>query len=215
MILPTKKRQDRYLWVTSISNLLGGAKKCMYSTWLSANYEFQKLSSDGDFSAHDEMIRTRAKQYSEQGLNVYVEDENAFNIQGRMATIGGRPDLVIEEGNRIIIEDCKSGKQKKAHRFQVLIYMLLYRLSPMGKKLCGDRIPTGRLVYQDEIIDISPTELNEEFKGLFRHLVAMLCAPTQPTITPSFYECSYCNVPDCFCLERKAIEEPQDNHDLF
>ena len=125
MKLPTQKRLKPYFWVTSISNLLGEAKQCKYSTWLSANYEFQKLSSNGDFSAHDEMVATRARQYKDENYVVYVEEENTFHLQGKMATVGGRPDLVVLEGDSIVIEDCKSGKQKKVHRFQVLIYMLL------------------------------------------------------------------------------------------
>ena len=215
MQLPTKKRSKPYFWATSISNLLGGDKQCKYSTWLSGNYQFQKLSSDGDFFAHDEMVKTRARQHRNQGFDVYVERQNSFNVPGKIATVGGRPDLVIVEDDRIIIEDCKSGKQKKAHRFQVLIYMLLYRLSPIGKKLCGDRIPKGRLVYHDEIIEILPNELDKEFVDMFSHLVAVLCASTKPSTIPSFYECSYCNIPDCYCPERKAIEESQENHDIF
>ena len=215
MQLPTKKRSKPYFWATSISNLLGEDKQCKYSTWLSGNYQFQKLSSDGDFSAHDEMVRTRARQHKNQNYVVYVEEENTFHLPGRMATIGGRPDLIVVEGDSVVIEDCKSGKQKKAHRFQVLIYMLLYRLSPIGKKLCGDRIPKGRLVYHDEIIEILPNEIDKEFKDMFSHLVAVLCASTKPSTIPSFYECSYCNIPDCYCPERKAIEEPEENHDLF
>lgn len=215
MQLPTKKRSKPYFCSPSISNLLGEDKQCKYSTWLSGNYQFQKLSSDGDFSAHDEMVRTRARQHKNQNYVVYVEEENTFHLPGRMATIGGRPDLIVVEGDSVVIEDCKSGKQKKAHRFQVLIYMLLYRLSPIGKKLCGDRIPKGRLVYYDEIIEILPNEIDKEFKDMFSHLVAVLCASTKPSTIPSFYECSYCNIPDCYCPERKAIEEPQENHDLF
>ncbi len=125
MKLPTQKRLKPYFWVTSISNLLGEAKQCKYSTWLSANYEFQKLSSNGDFSAHDEMVKTRARQHKNQNYEFYVEEENTFHLSGKMATVGGRPDLVVIEGNSIVIEDCKSGKPKKAHRFQVLIYISL------------------------------------------------------------------------------------------
>ena len=215
MILPTQKRSKPYFWVTSLSNLLGGDKKCLFSLWLTGNYEVQKRSSNGDFSAHDEMVKTRARQYKDRNYVVYVEEENTFHLPGRMATVGGRPDLVVIEDDSIVIEDCKSGKQKKTHRFQVLIYMLLYRLSETGQKICGDRIPKGRLVYHDETIEILPNELDKEFRDMFSHLVAVLCASTKPSTIPSFYECSYCNIPDCYCPERKAIEEPQENHDLF
>ena len=215
MELPTKKRSKPYFWATSISNLLGEAKQCKYSVWLSANYEFEKTSSDSDFSSHDEMVKNRTRQYRGQGIKVYVEEQNSFHIPGKIATVGGRPDLVVLEGDRIIIEDCKSGKRKNAHRFQVLIYMLLYRFSPLGKQLCSDRVPTGRLVYSDEAIDILPTELDEQFKNSFSQMISMLCASTHPPKIPSFYECKYCNIPNQFCSERKVIEEPTENNDLF
>lgn len=214
MTKPAKKRQKPYIWPTWVASLMGDDKLCKYTAWLCANYLFDKLPSDYDSSAHDEMVNQRAMEYKTQGFAVYVEDDNFFTIKGKTCDIGGKPDIVIENG-QVTIEDCKSGKRKASHRFQVLIYMLLYPLSSTGKLLCQGRTPAGRLVYPDGVVEISPSEADEQFQEFFRQTVAIISNPNPPTPTPSLQECRYCNIPSAYCPARIDPEANTDEHDLF
>lgn len=210
-----KKRSKTYIWVTWLSSLMGEDKQCKYTAWLSANYQFPKRDLDFDSSAHDEMVRQRAIQHKNQGFAAYIEDDNSFTINGKTCDIGGKPDIVVNENGQLIIEDCKSGKRKTSHRMQVLIYMLLFPLSPQGKRLCQGETPSGRLVYPDGVVEISPSEVDTQFQGFFRQTVAITSSPTPPPQTPSCWECRYCNIPSTYCPVKIDKEADTGNHDLF
>ena len=144
-----------------------------------------------------------------------VEDDNSFTINGKTCDIGGKPDIVVNDFSQIVIEDCKSGKQKIAHKYQVLIYMLLFPLSPKGKALCQGQTPAGRLVYPDEIVEISPLDVDSDFKDFFLQTVAIISGSTPPTQAPSHWECRYCNVPGAYCPARIHLDADTGNHDFF
>lgn len=212
MTQPAKERSKPYIWVTWLSSLMGEEKQCKYTAWFSAHYQFKKPPSDFDSSAHDKMVSQRAIQHEVQGLAVYVEDDNSFTINGKTCDIGGKPDIVVEDGQPII-EDCKSGKRKAAHRLQVLIYMMLYPLSTPGKSICHGQIPAGRLVYPDGEVEIPSSEVNDQFKEFFRQTVARISSPTPPSQNPSRWECYYCNIPGCSA--RINSETETGDHDFF
>ena len=158
------------------------------------------------------MVNQRAMRYKAQGLPIYVENDNSFTINGKTCDISGKPDIVVEDGQPII-EDCKSGKRKASHRMQVLSYMLLYPLSPKGKRLCQGQVPAGRLVYPDGVVEISPSEVDQQFKEFFRQTVGIISSVTPPNQAPSRWECHYCNIPDC--PARVKPESDTGGHDLF
>lgn len=215
IVQPAKKRSKPYIWVTWPSSLMGEDKQCKYTAWFSANYQFPKIPSDFDSSVHDEMVRQREMQHKTQGFPVYVEDDNSFTINGKTCDIGGKPDTVVIENGQIIIEDCKSGKRKAAHQMQVLIYMLLFPLSHKGKRLCQGQIPAGRLVYPDNLVEISPLEVDSQFKEFFRQTVAIISSTTPPRQTSKLYECRFCNIPRAYCPARIDPEADIGEHDLF
>lgn len=82
---------------------------------------------------------------------------------------------------------------------QVLIYMCLLPFAPETKALYQGKIPHGRLIYKDGIIDIFPEEVNPEFKQNLRKVIATLCNPTLPKATPNKWECQYCPIPHSHC----------------
>ena len=212
MIQQAKKRSKPYIWVTWLSSLMGEEKQCKYTSWFSAHYQFKKSPSDFDCSAHDKMVSRRTLQHEAKGLAVYVEDDNSFTINGKTCDIGGKPDIVVED-DQPIIEDCKSGKRKAAHRMQVLIYMFLYPLSTKGKRICQGQIPRGRLIYPDGVVEIASSEVNEQFKEFFRQTIALISSPTPPSQAPSRWECRYCNIPSCSA--RIDSDTNTDDHDFF
>jgi CRISPR/Cas system-associated exonuclease Cas4 (RecB family) len=210
-----KKRSKPYIWVTWLSGLMAQEKQCQFTAWSLANYQFPKLPSDFDSSAHDKMVIQQKMQHQAQGSAVYVENDNSFTINGKTCDIGGKPDIVVNDFSQIVIEDCKSGKQKIAHKYQVLIYMLLFPLSPKGKALCQGQTPAGRLVYPDEIVEISPLDVDSDFKDFFLQTVAIISGSTPPTQAPSHWECRYCNVPGAYCPARIHLDADTGNHDFF
>lgn len=210
-----KKRSKPYIWVTWLASLMSEEKQCKYTAWSSAHYQFPKRPNDFDSSAHDEMVIQRAMQHQAQESAVYVEDDNSFIINGKTCDIGGKPDIVVIENGQLIIEDCKSGKPKAAHRMQVLIYMLLFPLSPKGKLLCQGQPPAGRLVYPDGVEEIHPSKVDSQFKEFFRLTVAIISSTTPPPQAPRHWECRYCNVPAAYCPARIDSEANTDSHDLF
>ncbi len=73
-IQPAKKRSKPYIWPTWISSLMAEENQCQFRAWFLANYQFPKLPSDFDSSAHDKMVNQQKRQYQAQGSAVYVED---------------------------------------------------------------------------------------------------------------------------------------------
>ncbi|MBE9143804.1 hypothetical protein IQ236_11265 [Planktothrix mougeotii LEGE 06226] len=89
---------------------------------------------------------------------------------------------------------------------QLLIYMCLLPFAPETKALYQGKIPHGRLIYKDGIIEISPDEVNAEFKQKLRTVIATLCNPTLPKPTPNQWECRYCPIPHSQCPAHSSGE---------
>lgn len=70
-------------------------------------------------------------------------------------------------------------------------------------------------MYPDGVVEISPSEVDEQFQEFFRQTVAIISNPNPPTPTPSLQECRYCNIPSAYCLARIDPEANTDEHDLF
>ncbi len=201
---PAKKRFKPYAWVTWLASLLAGEKLCKYAVWLPTQYQFEKPPSNYDSSEHDEMVIQRASQLQAEGFTVYVEYANSLKVNGKIFDIcvAGRPDIVAIKDSWVVVEDCKTGKRRDSHRFQVLLYMLLLPLAPETKHYCQGQIPHGRLVYPDGTVEIPAWAVDRQFKQLLRQTIATICSTTPPIATPSAWECCYCNIPDAYCSAR-------------
>jgi hypothetical protein len=151
MTIPAKKRFKFYARVEQLSKLLAKEKLCNFSVWLPIQYQIEKPPSNYDPSEHDEMVIQRASQLQAEGFTVYVEYANSLKVNGKIFDIcvAGRPDIVAIKDSWVVVEDCKTGKRRDSHRFQVLLYMLLLPLAPETKHHCQGHTPHGRLVYPD------------------------------------------------------------------
>ena len=201
-----KKRFHFYIWVTRLTELLANEKQCHYAVALHTQYQFEKPPSTYDPSEHEDMVIKRALQLQSQGLTVYVENQNSFKYKGHFfpITVAGRPDIVATKGKQVIIEDCKTGKRKDSHRMQMLLYMLLLPASPETKELCQGKIPQGRLIYRDSVVEISPWDVDEKFKNRLWEILDIICNSTLPKATPNQEECRYCTIPSEFCSARAS-----------
>lgn len=199
-----KKRFKFYARVEQLSKLLAQEKQCNFSVWLPTQYQFEKAPSHYDSSEHDEMVIQRASQLQAEGFTVYVEYANSLKVNGKLFDIcvAGRPDIVAIKDGWVVVEDCKTGKCRDSHRFQVLLYMLLLPLAPETKEYCQGQIPHGRLVYPDGTVEIPAWAVDHQFKQLLRQTIATICSTTPPNPTPSPWECRYCNIADAYCSAR-------------
>jgi CRISPR/Cas system-associated exonuclease Cas4 (RecB family) len=212
MTIPVKKRFKFYARVEQLSKLLAKEKQCNFSVWLSTQYQFEKPPRNYDPSKHDEMVIQRASQLQAEGFTVYVEYANSLKVNGKIFDIcvAGRPDIVAIKDNWVVVEDCKTGKRRDSHRFQVLLYMLLLPLAPETKHHCQGQIPHGRLVYPDGTVEIPAWAVDRPFKQLLHQTIATICSPTPPNPTPSQWECRYCNIPAPHCPTSNIYRPVQD-----
>lgn len=197
----SRKRLDPYAWVTRVAQLMANEKSCHYAHWLPTNYHVSLLPSEFDSSNHDEMVIQRSIELQNQGFTVNVETANSFKVKGKTypICIAGRPDLIAIKDNWVIVEDCKSGRYKKSHIYQVLLYMLLLPHAQQTKSICQGQIPHGRLIYSDRIVDIPTWQVNQEFISHFHQVLSSLTCADIPTPQPYQSECRYCRLPDKSC----------------
>ncbi len=119
-----QKRFKPYTWVTTVAQLMADEKACPFSPWLRAQYQISIPSSEFDTSLHDDMVNYRSQELRDQGYVVTVENANSLKVTGNTfgICIAGRPDIIAIKGNKVIVEDCKSGRQRPSHYYQVLLY---------------------------------------------------------------------------------------------
>lgn len=221
-IAPPVLKDAPYIWVTWLAPLLAGNKHCQWAAWFQSNYKFQRETDNGFLKGwaanHEALLQDRADYLEKQGYTVYLEDQNSFTIKGsdKRTVISGKADIVAIKEEEIIVEDCKTGKKKDADPAQVLLYMLLLA-APGGPRHCHKRQLSGRLVYQDEVIDIPSDLLDGEFKDNFRNLVRRVSSNEPARKAPGLRECRYCKISSSYCSERKNTERTSDEeeHNLF
>jgi CRISPR/Cas system-associated exonuclease Cas4 (RecB family) len=152
------------------------------------------------------MVIQRSIALQEQGFRVNVENANSFKVKGKTYSIciAGRPDIVAIKDNWVVVEDCKSGREKASHLYQVLLYMLLLRHAPETKSLCQGQIPHGRLIYPNRVIDIPNQRIDRDFITHFHQVLSSLTCPIFPTPKPNPSECRYCRLPAKNCSFKRA-----------
>ena len=99
--MATLREGGPYIWPTWLSKLLSGENSCHFAAWFKAQHDsrsWEKMPSSGDMAQwqlnHTEMLNSIADQYRQEGWDVTVEGQNSFSLQGRAATVGGKPDVI-------------------------------------------------------------------------------------------------------------------------
>lgn len=205
---PPRKNTSPYIWVTWLAPLLAGSHHCQWAAWFKANFKFDKETSDEEFLAdwnmkHENLLNQRADYLESQGYKVFIENDNYFKILGKdkKTYIAGKADIVAIKGDEVIVEDCKTGRKRAYDPMQVLLYMLLLRISG-GPEHCRGKNIEGRLVYGDETMDIPSTMLTDDFRSAFRDLVGAVSGIEPARKAPGSGECRFCKVPSAYCPER-------------
>ena len=191
-----------------LAKLMTDEIQCPWSVWFRTHYKYQKLSRNFDSAkwnaSHRELLLDRVSDLQGQGFTVFIEGENWFEITGRSYSVkvSGKPDILAIQNGQIWVEDCKTGKKKNSDLYQVLLYMLLL---PLSHQKCRGMELEGRLVYLDEVMEISGDQVRGEFKRQFREMIALLSQPVPPRKVACFHACRYCDISAQHCPER--VEE--------
>jgi CRISPR/Cas system-associated exonuclease Cas4 (RecB family) len=206
---PVRRDGKPYIWVTWIAKLLGG-DECVWAAWFKAHYRYHKFDEQGQQLAgwdreHRALMRETRKRLEENGWTVKVESENAFKLAGKVATVAGKPDIVARMPGHILIVDGKTGRERDADWWQVLLYLFAYPL--LDPNFPGHL--EGRIEYRHGGKTVPFKQLTNARMGQIIDLIQAVGANTPPAKAPSRHECKRCNITAADCPERVDEDVPE------
>ena len=159
------------------------------------NSSTDKLPSDFSLAAwqveHQALVKTTVEHMKAEGWTVTIENQNAFKLEGKVAILAGKPDIIGRKENRIRIVDCKTGQPSNRDWVQVCIYLIAVPLAWERRHLT----PEGEVVYKDHGVSIHPDEPYQLRERLFA-LLRQLAGERQEAV-PSERECEWCDIAEC------------------
>lgn len=203
----TIPRDGKFVWVTWLSKLMVGEVSCEWAPWFRSTYQnWDRPPSDFDEAAwqaaHTRLMRDVRTARRGDDERLLVERQVQFYYQRPSGlTLSGRPDLAAINGDSALIIDAKTGQQRASDAAQVKIYM--YCL-PRSHALFRGKELSGKVVYQDHEINISPDSVVGEFEDQFNYWLDVLESSDPPLRVPSPGECRFCNIGLADCPERMA-----------
>lgn len=203
---PIRRGSKPYIWATWIAKLLGG-DQCLYSAWFRAHFQHAKFEEEASQLAewnrdHTALMRQVRADLEENGWQCRVESENDFKLEGTLATVAGKPDLVATMPGHMLVVDGKTGKRRDSDVWQVLIY--LYAIQLQHPDLTVSL--AGEVFYKGASISVRASELNEARREDIVRMVKVVAAATPPAKAPSRSECKRCNIGPLDCPDRVMHE---------
>lgn len=207
--MATPRKSKPYIWVTWLAKLLGG-NQCVWAAWFKAHYRYQKFEEQAADLAkwnqdHTRMMLARRRALERDGWVVTVEDQNAFALEGRTAIVAGKADLIAVKGDRVLVVDGKTGRERESDIWQVLLY--LFALPKSRPDLPTTNIE-GEVHYAHADITLTPEGLTEPRVAQIVALVKTVGSDTPPPKTPSREECRRCNIGFSDCPQRVGEVKP-------
>ena len=200
-----------YIWATWLTKLLAGEDSCEWNSWFKSQYDsksWEKAPSGFDLAQwqirHTALLHRCAEDYRQQGYAVTLEGQNQITLQGQAATVSGKPDLIVRQGDLARIIDTKTGQPRASHHAQVMLYMYLL---PLARPEYEGAVITGQVVYEDHVEDIAADAVDERFINSVKSLVQRIGAREPAVKTPSRGECRFCDITLADCPER--VEGPE------
>jgi len=192
-------RKSPYIYVKWLADIMSGAVTCHWQSWFQSHNQLtEKQPSDFDLTGwiidHTKMLTELKEKLIEEGYNPLIEQHIKHKIPNMNAEISGKSDCIIEKEDKVIVYDCKTGKERTSDQVQVMLYM--YILSK--GKYSGKEIK-GLVMYKDKEIEIP--NLPENFEENFNFFVNILSLPKPPTKN-SGADCKFCKITKEDCLER-------------
>lgn len=215
-VTKTSQRKGKpQIWATHLAKLLGG-DKCTWSAWFKAHHWYPKFEEmAGDLEKwnrdHTQLMAKRRAVLEADGWTVTVENDNAFELEGSAAVVGGKPDLLAVKGDRLLVVDGKTGRERESDVWQVLIYLFAVPKAiaqENDRRLPHLRRPVpqsveGEVYYGSaSTIDLSLEELTEDRKARIFRLINVIARDTPPAKHPSREECKRCNIGPRDCPQR-------------
>ena len=122
-----------------------------------------------------------------------------MTLQGRSATLAGKPDLIFRKGDIVTVIDAKTGRPSPAHGVQVMMYMYML---PRTLPQYGGLTIYGQVAYPDHVVDVPANAVDKKFAGRLGELVNRLASQTPARKTPNFSECRFCEITKADCPDR-------------
>ena len=138
---------------------------------------WEKPPSDFDTTAwmleHTTLVNKERESLEGTGYVVHTENQNLFRLRGTTATIAGKPDLIGEKTNEILISDAKTGHRSPSHRAQVHIYQ--YAVPKALTQFQGKQA-RGQVRYPDSYVGSPATSVTPDFVANLGSLIRRLAA---------------------------------------
>ena len=207
------RRDFPYIWATWLPRLLTGESSCEWAVWFKAHYQdWERPPSDFNQSEwmlrHTALLNEERERWQSRGYTVTVENQNTFRLRGRTAVVVGKPDLIVDRGDDVLIIDVKTGREQAWHAVQVQIYK--YAIGRARPEL-RDGMIAGEVVYPEHVTRIPRRALGNGFTRNLGELIRKVAAPDPPPAVPSAQECRYCDITDLDCPERlEGAGEPPE-----
>jgi len=201
---PVARGGKPYIWTTWLSSLLGG-RQCVWSAWFKAHFKYTKFEEQASQLAewnrdHGRLMREIKADLEENGWRVKVESENDFKLEGALAVLAGKPDVIATMPGHVLVVDGKTGRPRDSDWWQVLIY--LYALQFARKDLVGTQVAEVHYLKGDRVMRVLPAELTDARRDDIIRMVKAIAAHAPPAKAPSRDECMRCNIGFADCPER-------------
>ena len=200
------RTRNPYIWVTSLTKLLAGENSCEWSSWFRSQHEgnsWKKVASTFDSvgwqMAHTELVRGVGEGWRDKGRRVFFEHQNSLVLPGKVATLGGRPDIIALANGLNTVIDVKTGQPKESDKIQVMLYMWVV---PLALPQYQDLVFDGIVVYRDHEIEIPAAAVDDHFVSCVAALIKRLASQSPATRVPSYWECRICPITAVDCPER-------------
>ena len=172
--------------------------------WFKAHYQnWAKPPSDFNqaewLARHTKLLIEQRDLWVQRGYETRIEDQNAFRLRGRTATLAGKPDLLVLNKDHVLITDVKTGQERPWHRYQLMIYM--YALPRALPEFRGARI-AGEIIYPNRTQRVPQGGVDQGFIENLSSLIRRIAAPDPPNRVPSVAECRFCEITATDCPER-------------
>lgn len=209
--MPKEPRNGIYVWVSWLSKLMAGEISCEWQSWFKAHFQgYDKQPSDFDqarwMQEHTDGIRGLTARLRKARLQVTLEGQNSFNYRTQTGiTIAGKPDL-IAIGEKAVVWDVKTGKQRASDQIQVMLYMLMGPYSCAVLNGWSGAPIEGRVYYPKLDLEVPAPLVDAAFIERVKSFCALFEESDPPLRSPGG-DCMWCDITKKDCPERVASKK--------
>ena len=106
---------------------------------------------------------------------MFTEDQNASRLQGKFATLAGKPDLIAVKGSDMVVIGTKMDRLNPATSAQVMMYMYAV---PRALEQCRRAEFRGHVIHPDGNVQVPTSGVDGKFVDKIGSLVRRLADET-------------------------------------